>query len=133
MFYRLLVTFVCLSSLLMAEAPAPGQPDQIPAPPTYEHALGKMLLTLFGLIVLIFLTLWVIRRLSAGRFSQQMKDSRAIKILEKRALSAKSVLYLVEVGDKRLLLSESQLEVRSHKFIDGTSYGVPRSHKSEEE
>ncbi len=90
----MLASFFCFFAALMADAPAPGQPDQIPAPPTYEHALGKMLLTLFGLIVLIFLTLWVIRRLSAGRFSQQMKDSRAIKILEKRPLSAKSMLYL---------------------------------------
>ena len=93
-------------------APVPGQPNpqEMVSPPNYEHALGKMILTLLGLILLIVLTVWIMRRLSAGRFGQG--SGHAIKILEKRPLSAKSMLYLLEIEGQKVLISESQLEVR---------------------
>lgn len=96
-------------------APVPGQPspswEETSEPPNYEHAFGKMILTLLGLILLIILAVWVMRRLSSGRLGQG--GGHSIKILEKRALSPKSMLYLVEIDDKQVLLSESQLEVRT--------------------
>ncbi len=39
-----------------------------------------------------------------------------IKILEKRPLSAKSMLYLIEIDGKKAIISESTLEVR--KLVD---------------
>lgn len=97
----------------LQEAPVPGQPDHLAPPPTptYEHALGKMLLTLLGLIVLIFLTIWMLRRLSGSKTNGA--SSRSIKILERRPISQKSVLYLIEVDGKQVMISESQLEVRT--------------------
>src|SRR5438105_4225679 len=77
---------------------------------TFESSFVKMLLTLGGLLALIFLTLWILRRFSHGRIGGF--GSKKIKILEKRPLSPKSVLYLVEVDRKQVLLSESQFEVR---------------------
>ncbi len=113
---RILFLFVLLLTLATghAEVPIPGQPqhEAVVTPPSYEHALGKMLLTLFGLIILILLTVWIMRRLSAGRLGRTNTD-HAIKILEKRALSPKSMLYLLEVEGKHVLISESQLEVRA--------------------
>lgn len=83
----------------------------------YENTFFKMVLTLVGLILLIFISFWTIRRLSQGKF-KQMNVGRSIKILERRPLSAKSVLYLVEVGNKKIMIAESQLEVRRITDID---------------
>jgi flagellar biogenesis protein FliO len=102
-------------------SPIPGQPETSeeisPSVPTistenYEHAFVKMLLTLFGLIVLIFLTIWMLRRLSSGRLHRS-SQMHTIQILAKRPLSAKTVLYLIEIENKRVLVAESQLEVRT--------------------
>ncbi len=100
------------------EAPVPGQPttDEVPAAPTYEHALGKMILTLLGLILLIILTVWMLRRLGAGK--PRNVSGQSIKVLERRPLSQKSILYLIEVAGKQVLISESQLEVRTITSID---------------
>lgn len=125
--YFLIVLLSLFAQLRADEPPVPpvqGQPqeqvEEVPAPPSYEHALGKMLLTLLGLIVLIFLTVWVMRKLTSGRV-RSMNQNRAIRILEKRPLSQKSVLYLVEIEGKQVLLSESQLEVRALTTVETTS------------
>lgn len=87
-------------------------PDTAPeAPPSYEATFVKMILSLGALLVLIFLTVWALKRLSSGRL-RFMNQGMGIKILEKRPLSPKSVLYLVEIGGQKVLISESQLEVR---------------------
>jgi flagellar biogenesis protein FliO len=98
-------------------APAPEVEETKPVPPSYEGTFFKMILTLLGLIILIFLTFWTIRRLSQGRF-RQMNSGRSIKILERRPLSAKSVLYLIEVGTKRVVVAESQLEIKAIADIE---------------
>lgn len=82
------------------------------APVTYKAAFIKMMLTLLGLILLIILSVWMLRRISHGRL-KQMNYGRNIKILERRPLSAKSVLYLVEISGKKVVIAESQLEVRT--------------------
>ncbi|MBI2743375.1 MAG: flagellar biosynthetic protein FliO [Chlamydiales bacterium] len=102
------------------QPPVPGQPtvpsldqtpdETIPETPTYEYALGKMLLTLLGLIVLIILTVWMLKKLGSGKAGSA--SGQSIKILERRPLSQKSVLYLIEVQGKQVLIAESQLEVR---------------------
>lgn len=108
-------------------APAPTEPSAIelntPTVPTeastisYEGAFMRMILTLAGLIILIFLTIWVLRRLSQGRVGGNF-SSRTIKVLERRALSHKSVLYVVEISRKKVVIVESQLEVRTITTLD---------------
>jgi len=85
--------------------------DNVEAPVSYQGAFVKMMLTLLGLVALIVISVWMLRRVSHGRM-KQMNSGRNIKILERRPLSAKSVLYLVEIGDKKVVIAESQLEVR---------------------
>ncbi|MBS0604324.1 MAG: FliO/MopB family protein [Verrucomicrobia bacterium] len=104
-------------------APAPAALDkaaqQPPAPlpsstemtTSYESAFVRMLVTLLGLLFLVFATFWILRRMGKGKF--KMGSGRTINILEKRALSPKSMLYIVEIGNKKVLISESQVEVRS--------------------
>ncbi|HSX03804.1 MAG TPA: flagellar biosynthetic protein FliO [Rhabdochlamydiaceae bacterium] len=95
------------------ELPSPFDQETTPVEPvSYQGAFVKMMLTLFALIVFIILSVWMMRRLSHGRM-KQMNYGRAIKILERRPLSAKSILYVIEVNGKKILISESQFEVRT--------------------
>lgn len=88
-----------------------AQPPPAPAE-DYGTAFVKMLVALIVLFVIIALTIWLIKSFSRGRFSRG-GNSRRIEIIEKRALSPKSVLYLLEVDGSRVLVSESQHEVRA--------------------
>lgn len=81
------------------------------APVSYKGAFVKMMLTLLGLVALIVLSVWMLRRVSHSRI-KQMNTGRSIKILERRPLSAKSALYLIDIDGKKVVVSESQLEVR---------------------
>ncbi len=101
--------------------PNPLQPTSEPGPAplpssqemttSYENAFVRMLVTLLGLVFLVFATFWVLRRLGKGKF--KTGSGRTINIIERRALSPKSMLYVVEIGNKKVLISESQLEVRA--------------------
>lgn len=93
--------------------------DSYPSPyqPEYKPAFMRMFLILFALLVLIFLTFWMIKRIMNVKM-HQANMTKSIKILEKRALSPKSILYLIEVEGKKIVVSESNLEVRKIKDID---------------
>lgn len=78
----------------------------------YESAFIKMIIFLIGLLIFVFIVFFLFKKLSSSRM-QHNNHFRTIKILEKRAISPKSMLYLVEVGGKKILLAESQLEIRN--------------------
>ena len=94
--------------------------DSMEAPVTYKGAFVKMMLTLLALLVLIVISVWMLRRISHGRM-KQMNYGRSIKVIERRPLSAKSVLYLVEIAGKKVVVAESQLEVRTITTADHLS------------
>ena len=71
----------------------------------------KMLLTFVVLIILLVATYWLIRKLIQDR-NQRGVGTQSIQILEKRMISAKTMLYLVEVENKKILLAESHLEIK---------------------
>jgi flagellar protein FliO/FliZ len=71
----------------------------------------KMMLTFSVLILLLFGTYWFIRRLIRMRLERGV-GTASIQILEKKMISAKTMLYLIEVENKKVLLAESQLEVK---------------------
>jgi flagellar protein FliO/FliZ len=73
-----------------------------------------MFLTLIALTTLMALTVWFIRRLIRSRLEKGVGEQK-IEIIEKRLLSPKTMLYLVEVDGEQVLLAESQLEVRPLK------------------
>jgi flagellar biogenesis protein FliO len=83
----------------------------------YKPSFIKMFLILAALIVLIFLTFYLFRKLSRMKLTQA-NLTKSIKILEKRALSPKSILYIVEADGKKVLIAESNLEVRKLKDMD---------------
>lgn len=81
----------------------------------YGFALIKMFLSLIVVAALLGLTIWFLRRLIRYRF-EKSGGVQAIKILEKKMISPKTMLYFVEIEGKKILLAESQLEVRQITF-----------------
>ena len=84
---------------------------------SYETAFIKTIVVLVGLLVLVILTVWMFKRISNGRV-RSFNKLISVKILEKRPLSPKSMLYLIEVSGKQVLIAESQLEVRTVATLD---------------
>lgn len=78
----------------------------------FKSSLLKMFFSLLGLVALLAFTIWMIRRFVRTKMEMNYKSS-TIQILEKRTISPKSILYVVEVEGKKLLISESQFEVRA--------------------
>lgn len=72
---------------------------------------AKMLLSLVILIALLGATYWFLRRIIQQRLQKGVGDA-AIQIVEKRMISPKTILYLIEVNGKKILLAESQLEIK---------------------
>ncbi len=119
MIKRLWIFFILFAVPLLAQEVTPAAADGgtcLLLTESYENAFIKMLLTLGALLVLICATLWAIKRFGRGQFG--LGSSRTIKILERRPLSQKSMLYIVEVEGKRILVSESQFEVRALSPIE---------------
>ncbi len=104
-------------------APLPPMPTEEAVPElnaatsTYEAAFLKMILVLIGILAFIFIVFFIFKRFAATSIKQS-NHSRTIKILEKRAISPKSMLYLIEIGGQKILIAESQLEIRPISNLD---------------
>lgn len=96
--------FTILASALDLESTTPPGSD-------LGATFLKMMLTFAVLILLLFGTYWVIKRLIRTRL-QSGGSTAAIHILEKKMLSPKTMLYLIEVDNKKILMAESQLEIK---------------------
>lgn len=79
---------------------------------SYEKAFIKMIFILIAILAVVFIIFYLFKRFSSSRMALS-NHSRSIKILEKRAISPKSMLYLIEIGGQKILLAESQLEIRN--------------------
>lgn len=108
-FFKLLFAFADGTS-----PPSEMDPTEV-IPTTSSADLGttfaQMMLTFAALILLLFATYWFLRKLIQSRIHKTSEDA-SIHILEKRMISAKTMLYLVEVENKKILLAESQLEIK---------------------
>ena len=92
----------------------------------YEKAFIKMIFILVVILAVVFLVFYLFKRFSGSRMAIS-NHSKSIKIIEKRAISPKSMLYLVEIGGQMILLAESQLEIRNVSdlsWIDSTKQGL---------
>ncbi|MEI8301565.1 MAG: flagellar biosynthetic protein FliO [Chlamydiota bacterium] len=92
-------------------------PELTSATSSYESAFLKMILVLVGILVFVFIVFFLFKKFSSSRM-QQSNHTRTIKILEKRAISPKSMLYLIEIGGQKILIAESQLEIRPISNLD---------------
>jgi flagellar biosynthetic protein FliO len=75
---------------------------------TYNYAsqFVNMLLTLGFVLLLIFASVWLLKKLMRSRL-QTMNRANGIKILERRPLNPKACLYLVDILGKGVVISES--------------------------
>jgi len=83
-------------------------PD-VPTPPEAVDLVGPLLQTLLflGLFVAFLLTAtYVIRRIGQVKWNKESTTSD-IQIIERRVLSPKSALYLIEVKGKQILVGET--------------------------
>jgi len=87
----------------------------------YQATFYRMIITLFVIVAFLFLTFYMLKRLSKTKM-MTANASSSIKILEKRVISPKSVLYLIEVNKEKLLVSESHLEVRTQTLKKMPTY-----------
>ena len=95
-------------------------PDEIQMP-TYEGAFLKMILTLVGLVALVFISVWLLKKLTQGKIGSFGK--KHINIIERKPLSPKTILYIIEVDGKQILVAESQLEIKTLATLDHFSEG----------
>jgi len=126
-FFIILLFFLSFTSILKAEEKIDLQnetfisqniEDQEPLPaPEFKSAFFKMIFMLLALVALIFFTFYLFRRFSKVKM-HQINLTKNIKILEKRPISPKTMLYLIEVNGKKILISESNLEVRQLKDLE---------------
>lgn len=96
---------IAFTTALKAEDPA------IQATTSYEFAFFKMIAMLVILLIVVCVSGWLLKRLAQGRL-RQSNMNKSIKVVERRALSQKSMLYIIEYGGKQILIAESQLEIR---------------------
>lgn len=66
----------------------------------------KMIFMLGVIIAFLLMIMWFIKRMLSTRI-EQLNTTSVIKILERRPLTQKTVIYVVEAYDKRILLAES--------------------------
>jgi flagellar biogenesis protein FliO len=111
-----------INFLLFGADISPVDPNAVPEPampitppvdmvPGYEGAFLKMFLVLIALVVGIFFTVWLLKKIGQGRWAQG-NSNRSIKIIEKRPLSPKTMLYIIDVDGQQSVIAESQLEVK---------------------
>ncbi len=90
----------------IAEVATPLQTNELGA------ALIKMLLTFIALGLLLFVSYWFLRRLIQSRLQKGTGEHR-IEIVEKRMISPKTMLYLIQIDGKQILFAESHLEIKA--------------------
>lgn len=73
---------------------------------SFLTALTNMVLVLAGLVALLYFAAFVMRRLRDSQMAGLNKTSDIV-ILERRALSPKGAIYLVDVKGKQFLIGES--------------------------
>ncbi|MCF7806299.1 MAG: flagellar biosynthetic protein FliO [Simkaniaceae bacterium] len=80
-------------------------------PQNFKVTFFKTLTLIVLALGIVFFLLWLVKRFSNQRFSS-LNHQKHIKIIEKRPISPKTMLYVVEIAGSHLLVAESQLEIK---------------------
>ncbi len=87
------------------------QPGEIFPVENYQASLMKMFFMLILLIAFLILTVWLLKKFINSRM-QLAAQGKSIQILERRTISPKSILYLLEIDGEKFLISESQVQIQ---------------------
>lgn len=113
MFFRIFAAQEPISAFDDVSIPTPND-TELPSG-EYGFAVLKLFLSLILVLILLGATLWFLRRLIRYRL-EKGSGVQAIKVLEKKMISPKTMLYFVEIEGKKIVLAESHLEVRQVKL-----------------
>lgn len=101
------------SSLMMEFLAATEPPFPLEPPPAdltqdsrFLAEFFYMLLMLGLLISLVVVASYILRRMTSSRM-EALNTTSSIKILERRTLSQRSQIYLVEIEDKTFMIAEN--------------------------
>lgn len=81
-------------------------PSAPPAEDRLYEEFFKMISMLGLIIVLLLLGSWFLKRLLSSR-NEQINSTSLIKIIERRSVSAKSAIYVIDILGKKVALAES--------------------------
>lgn len=83
-----------------------AQNEPMTNPPEFQALFIKTLLLVGVLLALTFIALWVLKRVGGGRFETSRRDS-VITVIERKPLTPKVSLWVVEIDSTRYLITES--------------------------
>ncbi len=105
--FFLIVAFSAMAAETAAPETAPFPLEENPKEETsFTMQLLHMLATLGLLISLVLLASWFLKKMMQTRV-KQVNQSSAIKILEQRPLTHKTVISLIEIHGKEIAIAES--------------------------
>jgi flagellar biogenesis protein FliO len=104
--------FLCMIGLLLTAVNLIGAQEQFDQqqPDQFYAQFTQMLFVLGLIILLLVLVSWGLKRFLNARV-EQINAFSIIQVLERRPISAKSTIYVVEVEDKRIVLAESHMGI----------------------
>lgn len=107
------------------------------APEEFSSDLGPALLKLLGALVLIVVVIygsvWIMKRFSGARSATG--GGKAITVLERHFLAPKQALYLIRVGKQHMLVGGAESGLRHIADIPAEDFAQPEKegpHRSEE-
>lgn len=106
---RCLLALTLLPCFLVANEEALPPPFQEQG--EFSSELWSLFTTLGLIIFFLILAAWALRRMMATRV-QQLNESSAIKVLERRAIAPKLAIYLLEVAGQGIVISEASNGVK---------------------
>jgi len=109
--FKVLSILSLLAIGLHADEFAGDKPGEIFPVENYQASLMKMFFMLILLIAFLILTVWLLKKFINSRM-QLAAQGKSIQILEKRTISPKSILYLLEIDGEKFLISESQVQIQ---------------------
>lgn len=72
----------------------------------YGELWSKTLMLLVAILAFLFIATWFMKRFDRFKIKPQDKSTR-ILLIERKVLSPKSVIYLIEIDGSKIALSES--------------------------
>ncbi len=121
MLRKFLLLFLFISPLAAVEteetAPSATQQEQMLEPIDYKTQFQKLLISIFIIIILILIVVYCIKLFSSKQ-TLQLNKKNLIKVIECRSIGHNTTLFLVEVGGKKVLISESKLDVQRIASLD---------------
>lgn len=83
--------------------------------------IGRLIFSFVTLLVALWLIVWVLKKLSKSKLGFFNHESN-IKVVEKKSLSPKTNIYVVEFEGRKVLIAESNQHIKmSHEFFEKDS------------